>query len=45
MSTPNVWFGCMWNSNGGKGNVLTGERLTAFQRTLAEPRSAAPRST
>jgi hypothetical protein len=45
MSTPNVWFGCMWNSNGGKGNVLTGERLTAFQRTLADPRSAAPRST
>ncbi|HRI95996.1 MAG TPA: hypothetical protein PLZ93_10305, partial [Nocardioides sp.] len=44
MATPNVWFGCMWNSTGGKGNVLTGERLTAFQRTLADPRSAAPRS-
>jgi hypothetical protein len=44
MSTPNVWFGCMWNSDGGsKGAVLTGDRLTAFQQTLEDPRSANPR--
>ena len=43
MSTPNVWFGCLWNSTGGKGLTLTGDRLAAFQATLADPRSAAPR--
>lgn len=44
LSTRDVWFGCMWNSNGsGKGYVLEGERLTAFQDTLADPRSATPR--
>jgi hypothetical protein len=45
MSTPNVWFGCLWNSTGGggKGIPLSGERLTAFQATLADARSAAPR--
>jgi hypothetical protein len=43
MSTPNVWFGCLWNSSGGKGVPLSGDRLAAFQRTLADPRSAAPR--
>ncbi|GAB6985658.1 hypothetical protein [Nocardioides pyridinolyticus] len=44
LSTPDVWFGCMWNANGsGKGYVLEGERLKAFQDTLADPRSAIPR--
>ena len=43
MSTPNVWFGCLWNSTGGKGLALTGDRLDAFQRTLADSRSAEPR--
>ena len=42
LDTPNVWFGCMWNSTGGKGWELTGERLTAFQDTLEDPRSAEP---
>jgi len=44
MSTPNVWFGCCWNNDGGVGSVLTGDRLTAFQNTLADPRSALPRT-
>lgn len=44
LSTPNVWFGCLWNSTAGKGVALSGERLAAFQRTLADPRSLAPRT-
>jgi hypothetical protein len=44
MSTPNVWFGCMWNSTEGKGLTLTGERLAAFRSTLADSRSAGPRA-
>jgi hypothetical protein len=43
LSTPNVWFGCMWNSSGGKGVPLSGDRLTAFRQTLADPRNAGPR--
>jgi hypothetical protein len=42
-NASNVWFGCMWNSTQGKGLVLSGERLEAFRKTLADPRSAAPR--
>lgn len=42
LSTPNVWFGCVWNSTGGKGYVLTGDRLTAFRKTLADPRAGDP---
>ena len=42
LSTPNVWFGCLWNSTGGKGWELTGDRLDAFKKTLADPRSAQP---
>jgi hypothetical protein len=40
LATPGVWFGCMWNATGGKGLVLTGDRLTAFRSTLADPRNA-----
>ena len=40
LSTPNVWFGCVWNSTGGRGLVLSGERLDAFTQTLADARSA-----
>ena len=43
MTTPNMWFGCMWNSTGGKGATLTGERLDAFRDTLADSRSAPAR--
>ena len=35
LTTPNVWFGCMWNATQGKGYALEGERLSAFQQTLA----------
>jgi hypothetical protein len=30
----------MWNATGGVGHELTGDRLTAFRNTLADPRSA-----
>jgi hypothetical protein len=43
LSTPNVWFGCLWNSSGGKGIPLSGDRLAAFQATLADSRSGKPR--
>ncbi len=44
LSTPNVWFGCLWNATGDKGfGELTGDRLAAFQATLADARSAEPR--
>jgi hypothetical protein len=42
LSTPNVWFGCVWNVTGGVGYELTGDRLAAFRKTLADPRSADP---
>jgi hypothetical protein len=46
LSTPNVWFGCVFNSDyGAKGDVLDGSRLAAFQDTLADPRCAEPRVT
>jgi hypothetical protein len=44
LSTPDVWFGCVWNSSGGKGIPLSGDRLTAFQGTLADSRSVEPRA-
>jgi hypothetical protein len=45
LSTPNVWFGCLWNSkSGARAAPLSGDRLTAFQATLADARSAAPRA-
>jgi hypothetical protein len=44
-TTPNVWFGCLWNNTGGVGRVLTGDRLTAFQHTLQDPRNLGPRHT
>ena len=40
MSIPNVWFGCIWNAVGDTDRVLNGERLAAFQQTLADPRCA-----
>ncbi|WP_224274720.1 hypothetical protein [Nocardioides lacusdianchii] len=39
LSTPNVWFGCLWNVTGGVGHELTGDRLEAFRGTLADPRA------
>lgn len=40
LSTPNMWFGCMWNSTEGQGLALAGDRLAAFRRTVADPRAA-----
>ncbi|QIG44399.1 hypothetical protein G5V58_17885 [Nocardioides anomalus] len=37
-TTPNVWFGCLWNQNLDFATVLTGDRLSAFRQTLADPR-------
>jgi hypothetical protein len=36
LNTPQVWFGCMWNSTIGKGYTLTGDRLAAFKATVAK---------
>jgi hypothetical protein len=41
LSTPNVWFGCMWNADGDRARELTGDRLAAFRQTVADARSAA----
>lgn len=39
LSTPQVWAALMFNSDvGAKGQVLTGDRLAAFQATLADSR-------
>lgn len=43
LSTPNVWFGCLWNADAERAWVLSGDRLEAFQETLSDPRSAQPR--
>lgn len=42
LDTPNVWFGCLWNSTDGRGLSLEGDRLAAFRRTLADARSTDP---
>jgi len=39
-ATPNAWFGCLWNTTGGKGFEVTGDRLEAFKQTLADPSCA-----
>ena len=44
LSTPNVWFGCVWNSQLERNYVLTGDRLAAFQATLRDSRTAKPRT-
>lgn len=43
LTTPNVWFGCLWNVTGGVGHELTGDRLEAFRGTLADPRAGRAR--
>jgi hypothetical protein len=40
LSTPTLWIACVWNSDGGKGSALSGERLTAFRETKADRRAA-----
>ena len=43
LSTPNVWFGCVWNNSAEISDVLTGERLRAFRETARDPRARTPR--
>lgn len=38
LSTPTLWIASMWNTTGGKGQVLTGDRLAAFKATKADSR-------
>jgi len=40
LAQPRIWCACVWNSTGGLGEVLSGDRLTAFQGTLNDPRAA-----
>lgn len=35
LEDDSLLFACMWNTTGGKGKVLTGDRLTAFRETVA----------
>jgi hypothetical protein len=37
-----VWFGILWNAAADEDWVLSGDRLAAFQQTLADPRAAEP---
>ncbi|UFN45974.1 DNRLRE domain-containing protein [Nocardioides okcheonensis] len=39
LSTPELWFGLAWNSTAGAYSPLVGDRITAFQRTKADPRA------
>lgn len=39
LSTPEVWFGLAWNSEGDSYAPLTGDRITAFKATKADPRA------
>lgn len=41
LATPEVWFGLVFNSaNGGKGNVLHDDQITAYQNTKADVRAS-----
>jgi hypothetical protein len=39
LSTPELWFGLAWNSQGDSYAPLEGDRITAFQRTKADTRA------
>lgn len=39
LSTPEVWFGLAWNSEGSSYAPLTGDRITAFKATKADARA------
>ena len=39
LSTPEVWFGLAWNSEGDSYAPLTGDRITAFKATKADARA------
>ena len=40
LSTPELWFGLAWNSQGDSYAPLSGDRLAAFQDTKADERAA-----
>jgi hypothetical protein len=40
LSTPTLWVACVWNSQGGKGTPLSGDRLTAYKETKGDRRAA-----
>lgn len=40
LSTPELWFGLVWNNEGATSTPLVGDRITAFQRTKADARAA-----
>lgn len=42
LTTPNVWFGCLWNADAERSWVLSGSRLAAFRETVRDPRAAEP---
>ena len=42
LGTPDVWFGILWNAAADVDWVLGGDRLAAFQQTLADARAAEP---
>ena len=42
LGTPDVWFGILWNAAADVDWVLDGDRLAAFQQTLADGRAAEP---
>jgi hypothetical protein len=39
LGTPNTWFGCVWNVDEARAGILTGDRLTAYKTTKADPRA------
>jgi hypothetical protein len=39
LSTPNLWFACMWDADGNVGSTLVGDRVTAFQASKADSRA------
>jgi hypothetical protein len=39
LSIPEAWIGLVWNSTGGTYTPLTGDRITAYQNTKADPRA------
>lgn len=39
LSTPELWFGLAWNSQGGSYAPLAGDRITAYQKTKADARA------
>jgi hypothetical protein len=39
LSTPELWFGLVWNNEGTTYSPLAGDRIAAFQQTKADARA------